>query len=179
MIYDGNKSFLRPALPRTVSTLTDKYQDILASGLMFNGISLYNLIANNNSSQLKVENKGMKKVGGRPAYVLQLKPAKGDAMKLYFDAETFMWVRTDYGNASVSRQMGTFTNDIVGQGAGETTVDFYIETSDFREVDGVKLPFKFEQLMTVPILRQKAIGTIVGTIREYRNNIEIDPKMFQ
>jgi len=179
MIYDGSKALIRPALPREVSVITDKYQEILASGLMFNGISLYNLLAAGAAGDLKVEAKGMKKVAGKPAYVIQLKPQKGSAAKLYFDADTFMWVRTDFGSASVSRQMGTFTNGVVNQGGSETTVDFYIETSDFRDVDGVKLPFKFEQVMTSPILRQKAVGTIVGTIREYRNNELIDPKMFQ
>src|SRR5258707_2698601 len=179
MIYDGTRAFIRPALPRHVSSLIDKYQEILGSGLMFNSIALYNTIASSAPGDLKYENKGIKKVGGRPAYVVQVKAGKGTLMKLYFDTENFMWVRTDYGSAAISKQMGTFTNDVVSQAGGEATVDFYIETSDFRDVDGMKLPFRFEQLMTSPILRQKAVGTVVGTIREYRNNIEIDPKMFQ
>jgi hypothetical protein len=90
-----------------------------------------------------------------------------------------MWVRTDYGKVSFSRELRGFTNDVVNQAGSEITIDFYIETSDFRDVDGVKLPFKFEQVMTSPILRQKSVGTITGTIREYQHNIPIDPKMFQ
>jgi len=179
MVYDGNNAFIRPAMPRQVANLKDKYQEMLASGLMFNSMSLYNLIAAGTPGDLKFEAKGMKKVGGRQAYVVQLKPPKGSAVKLYFDAENFMWLRTEYGSASVSKELGGFTNEVVNQGGSETTVDFYIETSDFRDVDGIKLPFKFEQVMTAPILRQKAVGTIVGTIREYIHNSDIDPKMFQ
>lgn len=179
MIYDGSEPSIRPVMPRTVSNITDKLQEMLASGLMFNSISLYNLIDSSTPATLKFENKGTKKVGGRPAYVVQLKAGKGTPMKLYFDTESFMWLRTDYGSASASKQMGTFTNDVENQGAAEATVDFYIETSDFRDVDGLKLPFRFEQVMTSPILLQKAVGTIVGTIREYRHNEPIDPKMFQ
>lgn len=178
MVYDGNNAFIRPAMPRQVANLTDKYQQILASGLMFNGMSLYNLVAESKPGELKFEARGMKKIDGKPAYVVQLKPAKGATVKLFFD-ENFMWVRTEYGSASVSKELGSFTNEVVNQGGSETTVDFYIETSDFRDVDGVKLPFKFEQVMTAPILRQKAVGTIVGTIREYIHNGDIDPKMFQ
>jgi len=178
-VYDGTTAFIRPAMPRQIANLTDKYQQILASGLMFNSMSLYNLIASGKPEDLKFEAKGMKKVGGRQAYVVQAKPQKGPTMKLYFDAENFMWVRTDFGSASVSKELGAFTNDVVNQGGSETTVDFYIETSDFRDVDGVKVPFKFEQVMTAPILRQKAVGTIVGTVREYLHNRDIDPKMFQ
>lgn len=179
MVFDGNKAFIRPVFPRQVSVIADKYLEIVASGLMFNNMSVYNVITNSPSGSLKFEAKGLKKVQGRPAYVVEVKRPKAASMKLYFDAETFMWVRTDYGRASLSKEMGTFTNDVVNQGGGEVTIDFYIETSDFRDVDGVKLPFKVEQLMTSPILRLKAIGTIVGTIREYKHNLEIDPKMFQ
>lgn len=185
MVYNGESAFLRPALPRQTSNLTDKYQDMLASGLMFNSMSLYNLITTSAPGALKFEAKGTKKVKGRQAYVVQFKPAKGAAMKLYFDAENFMWVRTDYGKASLSKEMssaasgGGISNDVVNQGGSELTVDFYIETSDFRDVDGVKLPFRFEQVITSPILRQSTTGTIVGVIREYRHNAAIDPKMFQ
>lgn len=179
MVYDGKGAFIRPALPRQASYLTDKYQEMMASGLMYNGISLYNLLAASELGALKFEAKGTKKVGGRPAYVVQAKPSKGSALRLYFDAETYMWVRTDYGKASGSKEMGTFTNDVVNQGGAELSVDFYVETSDFREVDGLKLPFKFEQVMTAPILRLRAAGTVTGTIREYQHDVPIDPSMFR
>ena len=179
MVYDGTHSWVRPAMPREVANLTDKYEQMLASGLMFNSMSLYNLIALAKPGELKLEAKGMKKVDGKPAYVVQLKPAKGSVARLFFDAESFMWIRTEYGSASVSKELGGFTNGVVNQGGSETTVDFYIETSDFREIDGVKVPFKFVQIVTSPILRQKAVGTISGSIQEYIHNGDIDPKMFQ
>lgn len=179
MIYDGQNAIIRPVLPRNIASLKEKYQEMLASGLMFNSISLYNLITGSPQGQLKLEAKGTKKLKGREAYVVQIKTPKGSTMKAFFDAESFMWVRTEYGRASLSKEMSTFTNDVVNQGGSEATVDFYIDTSDFRDVDGVKLPFKFEQVMTSPILRQKSVGTVLGTFREYRHNIEIDPKMFQ
>ena len=179
MIYDGKKAFFRPSLRRDLAPLSDKYQEMLASGLMFNSISLYNLIANGAPGELKFESKGMKKIGGRQAYVVQTKTRNGTQMKLYFDAENFMWLRTDYGSTSVAKQMGTFTNDIVNQGGTETTFDFYIETSDFRDVDGVKLPFHFVQTITAPFITQKAVGTLVGEIKEYKHNEGIDPKMYQ
>ena len=179
MVYDGTTAFVRPAMGKQVANITDKYEQMLASGLMFNSLSLYNLIALSKPGELKLEAKGMKKVAGKPAFVVQLKPAKGQAARLFFDAENFMWIRTEYGSASVSKELGGFTNEVVNQGGSETTVDFYINTSDFREIDGVKVPFKFEQVVTAPILRQKAVGTITGTIQEYIHNGNIDPKMFQ
>lgn len=181
MIYDGKQAIIRPDFPvrQVGDTIADKYREILSSGLMFNSASLYNLIDTAAAGDLKFEAKGTKKVAGRSAYVVELKAGKGTKMRLYFDTESFMWVRTDYGSVHLSQAMGEFTNDRVNQGGSEATVDFYIEASDFRDVDGVKLPFKFQQVMTIPVLHERAVGTITETIQEYRHNVEIDPKMFQ
>ncbi len=179
LTYDGTKAFIRPLLPRDFSPIQDKYQEMLASGLMFNSISLYNALLEDEGSGTKFEAKGMKTIKGRPTYVVDIKRPRGRSARLYFDAETFMWVRTDYGRAQVSKPMGQFTNDIVPHGEDELSVDFYFETSDFRDVDGVKLPFRYEQSVTSPIIKQKKVGTISGTITEYRHNVPIDPKMFE
>src|SRR5258705_6171214 len=106
----------------------------------------------------------MKKIKDRQAYVVEVKRSKGVSSRLYSDAATFMWVRTDYGKAHISKPMGQFTNEAVQHGEDELSVDFYFETWDFRDVDGVKLPFKFEQVVTYPILQLKKVGTLSGTI---------------
>ncbi|MGH9764965.1 MAG: hypothetical protein ACREAC_29360, partial [Blastocatellia bacterium] len=111
--------------------------------------------------------------------VVELKREHGHPIQLFFDAETFMWVRTDYGEVRLSEQMQQFTNDVTSHSEDEVNDDFYLDTWDFRDVDGVKLPFKFEQVVSTPILKQRPVGTITGVITEYRNNAPIDPKMFQ
>jgi len=180
MTYDGKKPFVRggPMLPRDFTPIQDKYNEMLSSGLMFNSISLYNLLLDSESNGVKFEAKGTKKIKNRLAYVVEVKKGKVSA-RLYFDAENFMWVRTEYGRASISKPMQPFTNESVYHSEDEMSVDFYFDTSDFREVDGVKLPFKFEQVVTYPILKQKKAGTVSGTISEYQHNVRIDPKMFQ
>jgi hypothetical protein len=52
--------------------------------------------------------------------------------RLYFDAATFMWIRTDYGKVQISKPMGQFTNAVVPHGEDEMSVDFDFDTSDFR-----------------------------------------------
>src|SRR6185295_1028252 len=141
------------------------------------GMALYNALLQGETESVKFEAKGMKKVKGRQAYTIEMKTNKDRAL-LYFDAETFMWVRTDYGSVRLTKEMTGFTNAVESKDQ-ETTFDFYVETSDFKVTDGVKLPFKFEIVATAPILKQKNVGTIVATISEYRHNIQIDPKMFQ
>ena len=177
LTYDGSKAIVRPILTRANAPVMHKYEEMLATGTMFNGISLYNVLAGPEADSLKLEAKGTRKVKGRPAYAVEIKRASDRAL-LYFDAETFMWVRTDYGSVQLTREMKGLTNAYESKDQ-ETTFDFYVETSDFKQVDGIKLPFKFEIVATAPILKQKNVGTIVATITEYRQNIEIDPKMFQ
>lgn len=179
LTYDGAKSIFRPLVSKDASVVESKQREMLATGAMFNSISLYNLLTDDRPGEVKFEAKGTKKVKERPAYVVEAKIGKAPSVLLYFDTETFMWVRTDYGRATFTKSMGTFTNDVVQHGEDQTEVDFYFETSDFKEVDGIKLPFRFEQVVASPIIRQKRVGTIIGTITEYKHNIPIDPKMFQ
>jgi hypothetical protein len=176
--YDGSKPAFRPVINRSQSVVVHKYEEMLASGTMFNSISLYNRLLAGESAGVSFEAKGTKKVRGRPAYVVDMKPSKGQTLRLFFDTENFMWVRTEYGAVRITRDMGTFTNDVVSKDE-EQTIDFFVETWDFKEVDGVKLPFKLEMVATAPILKQKSVGSITATISEYRHNIPIDPKMFQ
>ena len=178
LIYDGGKAIFRPTISRAAGVVMHKYEEMLASGTMFNSVSLYNALTAGESADVKFEAKGTKKVRNRPAQVVEVKQGKAQPVRLYFDSETFMWVRTEYGSVHITKDMGTFTN-AVGSKDEESTIDFYVETSDFREVDGLKLPFKLEMVATAPILKQRNVGTITTTINEYRHNIPIDPKMFQ
>jgi hypothetical protein len=177
LVYDGNKPSVRPVMTQAATPIMHKYEEMLTTGTLFNDISLFNVLYQSGSDQLKFEAKGTKKINGRQAHVVEM-TGKGQVLRLYFDAENFMWLRTDYGSVQVTRQLGTFTNAVTNKDQ-ETSFDFYVETSDFKDVDGVKLPYKFEMVATAPILKQKSVGTIVTTINEYRHNVAIDPKMFQ
>jgi len=175
--YDGGKAVFRPQFGRATAPIEGKFREMLTTGTMFNSISLYNILLGDGEG-IKFEAKGIKKVKDRPAYVVEAKRGKDLNVKLYFDTETFMWVRTDYGQVRVTKPMSTFTNDVTSKD-DEATYDFYVETLDFKEVDGVKLPYRIEMMTTRPILMQKDRGVIVAKINEYRHNVPIDPKMYQ
>lgn len=179
MTNDKGKVIFRPTITRDASIIESKYHDMLLTGAMFNSISLYNLLTDPEAGELQMDARGTKKVKNRPAYIVEIKRGKLDTVKLFFDTETFMWVRTEYGRVNFAKRMGGLTNDITARGEDQTEVDFFFETSDFKEVDGVKLPFKFEQTIAYPLIKQKKVGTITGIIKEYRHNIAIQPQMFQ
>ena len=180
LIYDKGKTAFRPSLTREYNVVEDKYKEMLASGFMFNGMALYNALVAETESEKKFEARGTKKINGRQTYVVECRrDKKSGVIRLFFDAENFMWVRTEFGRVTIPKPIGAFTNGFESKSDDDPVVDFYVETSDFRDVDGIKLPFKLVQVVTFPLLRQKQIGTITSTISEYRQNIEIDQKMFQ
>src|SRR6185503_1107776 len=137
LTYDGSKSLFRPMISKDASFVEAKQREMVATGAMFNSMSLYNILSQNGPDEPKFEAKGTRKVKGKLAHVVDVKRARQPVLSLYFDTESFMWVRTDFGRVSYTKEMGTFTNDITQHGEDQTDVDFYFETSDFREVDGI------------------------------------------
>lgn len=93
-------------------------------------------------------------VQGRKAYVLKVTPKTGPAEKMFFDAESFLLVRTVSTINSV--QMGS--------------VEQISDSSDYRAVDGVQVAFT---------LAQSAGGqNIVIKLTKVENNVAIDDTVF-
>jgi thiol-disulfide isomerase/thioredoxin len=103
-------------------------------------------------SRLKVV--GKQKEGFREVYLVEATPRGGAADSLYFDVETGLLVR----------------RDIVRQGSGGA-VRSEIYFSDWRELDGVKLPFKVTQVM--PKMK------FVVTFEDVKQNVPVDDAIFR
>lgn len=72
---------------------------------------------------------GQAPVGDHTAYCIEATPPEGSAEKWFFEAQTGLLVRIDSISESVSK--------------GKVPVETYFE--DYREVDGIKLPFSIRQ----------------------------------
>jgi hypothetical protein len=97
--------------------------------------------------------KGIEKVGGKDAYIVTGTPAGLAPETFYFDAQTGLLVRSD--STLVSPE-------------GKMPAQVFYE--DFRDVDGVKIPYK----MRVVIPQAE----IVTTITEIKNGAAIDDSKF-
>nr|WP_309685455.1 hypothetical protein [Armatimonas sp.] len=73
---------------------------------------------------------GTVKVNGAPAYKVKLTPKSGNPETQYFDVKTGLQVRSD---------------QVVESPQGKIAVESYL--SDYRTVNGVKIPFKTRQLV--------------------------------
>jgi hypothetical protein len=102
----------------------------------------------------KITLTGKSKIGYREVFVLDLQPATGAVVRIYFDTQTYLPVRV---------------NTVELLGTISTPVEIYLD--DYREVDGVKYPFSLTQSF--------ARLTLVFTVKEIKHNVPIDPKVFE
>jgi hypothetical protein len=98
---------------------------------------------------------GREKVGEREAFVVNFDPTSGSIMRVYIDAETYLPAKMVV-KAEVPE---------LGQEVEQTT-----EYLDYREVDGIKLPFRLRA--------SSAIQNFTITVTKVEHNIPIDETLF-
>ena len=102
---------------------------------------------------VKVSLLGKSKIGYRDVYVLELEPASGPGEKLFLDSETHLPVRL---------------NAVRSNGGQLTPVEIYYD--DWREVDGIKLPFR--------ITHNFSGRALSFTVKQIRQNVPINAELF-
>jgi zinc protease len=98
---------------------------------------------------------GREPVGGKEAFVLRLTPKAGPTVRMFIDSTTFMLVRT-----VVTVNVPQLGGDI----------DQVVEFSDFRNVDGITVPFVTKS--TNPV------QSITATMTSVKHNVDIDDAAF-
>lgn len=102
---------------------------------------------------MKLENKA--RLSGRDVYVIEGKPAKGPAERLFFDVASGLLVRWDMARREPKRG----------------TVFVKVHLDDYKEVSGVKVPFK------VRFAFESFNFTV--NVEELQHNIAIDDAIFR
>jgi hypothetical protein len=98
---------------------------------------------------------GKEKVGERDAFVLTFEPASGSVVRHYIDAETFLPIKFVM-NVEIPQ---------LGREVEQTT-----EFADYREVDGLKLPFR--------VTNSSAVQSYTVTVTKVEHNVTVDEKLF-
>jgi outer membrane lipoprotein-sorting protein len=101
----------------------------------------------------KIVVKGRDKVGDKEAYVVEATPLESSAETWYFDTQSGLLLRQDSERESPQ---------------GKQAVQVFLE--DYKEVDGVRLPFTIRQVTPV--------FTIAIKIEEVKHNVPIDDAKF-
>jgi outer membrane lipoprotein-sorting protein len=98
---------------------------------------------------------GKDNVDGKESYVIRLSPKTGPPVRMFIDTESLMLVRT-----AVTINVPQLGGD----------VEQVIEFSDFRDIDGVKVPHAIKSI--------NSVQTIRSTITDVKHNTEIDDSSF-
>jgi outer membrane lipoprotein-sorting protein len=102
----------------------------------------------------KMETAGADKVEGHAVYVIEATPAGGSAEKFYFDAESGLLVKHDFERVTLE----------------DGIVQYEMLLRDYREVDGLKLPFTIEQ--------RSPDNTTIFKFAEIKNNVTLADTAF-
>ncbi|KXK01503.1 MAG: beta-lactamase [Acidobacteria bacterium OLB17] len=103
-----------------------------------------------------VEIKAVVKVGDADAYEVRFVPKKGTEFTVFYSTKTFLPVKQ---------------NALSVSSTSPVKLPYSEEYSDYREVDGVMIPY-------VVTTNSPTMGKIVVTIKDVKQNIQIDPKAF-
>jgi hypothetical protein len=161
LAFNGEKA-TTGALPNgRLSQLSQflRQQDLpLREGLLAGALSVGWPLLRLDQTQPRLEYRGLKKVAGKQLHELSYRPRKGSTdleVKLYFEAETFRHVQTDY-RFQIGARPGTINEEIRRQ--DESYYLLTEEFDDFRAIDGLTLPHKYKLQISV----QTATGTLLA-----------------
>jgi hypothetical protein len=112
-------------------------------------------LLNYKDSGTRLELLGREKAGDRDAFVLRVTPKTGPLARMFFDAETYLLART----------VVTVNVPQIGGDVEQTVV-----LSDYRDVDGVKIPFQIRSI--------NQFQTLSITATKVEQNTAIDDAMF-
>jgi hypothetical protein len=159
--------FTTPGTRSPIGSYLISNDNILAERLFGGEISVSWRMLDSTSILERMKFAGRKKVNGREAFVIKYN-ARGNTssdstIDIYFDAKDFRHLRTEYRQTIPDQSMhrvGTFGNQI-GESRNTMVEDF----DDFRNVEGLTLPFQYTVKLTV----ESRVGT-----KEFRWTFNFD-----
>ncbi len=145
--YDGKIGWSRDPFLGTRTLQGEELAQMVNELVLSNDPAAYNKVF------VKIELLKPGKVGKQSALRVKLTPKVGGPQTLYFDPKTYLLLRRD---AEVVTPQGKIPSE-----------NYY---SDYRVVDGVKMPFKTRSVT--------GMGEQVVQVSQVKNNIALDDKFF-
>lgn len=143
--FDGTNAkvaFMIPGTRSLVGGFLYRHENILKHGLLGGVLSsawsLYDLP----SRKVKIEFDGTRAINGREAYIINYQPKGGSdtSIKLFFDAENFQHVRSEYLQIIPATQGGSVDASAGQTGRREMMVE---EFTNFKKEMGLNLPHSY------------------------------------
>lgn len=107
-----------------------------------------------NYKKVSIEKIG--KVGDEEAYVVTFEPEKGTKVTEYYSTKNFYLLKRE---------------GVLASSTSDMQIPYSVIFSDYREVDGIKIPFK-------SVNSSVSAGNTISIIKEVKHNVPIDEKVF-
>jgi hypothetical protein len=136
---DTKVAYTKPGVRSPIGGFIVSYNELLKEGLLGGTLLSSWPLLDTDSRKAKISYEGTKKIDNRDAHVLSYMPKSGTELtiKMYFDAQNFRHLRTEYSRFIAARQGPT-----IDSSAGQRS-DIYQVTenfSDFQKINGITLP---------------------------------------
>ena len=179
MGFDGRDvsgSYARPGIRSTLGDFLLTHKGIIKYGIWGGALSQAWPLLDVRKSKIKLEAGGTKKIGDRLTQQLKLQPSGADVrVTLFFDAETFQHVRTEYQRLIVA-QMGS--NPETSASQSETRYKLVEDFGDFRKEGGLTLPHTYKIYLEVLGRNGSFKADWAMTLTDFQFNQRIDPTAF-
>ena len=187
--YDGKKfatSQLKPGSRTCLAQFFLENEVLFKEGLVGGVLSESWPLLNVAERNPKLEYSGVKKVGDKQLHALKYNPRKGSDLKitLYFDAESFRHVRTDYSRTVYPSEQRRIAGGGAGlppaqsQQASPTRIEAYEEFADFKEESGLNLPHTYKFHLTIQSEVRPAVVDWVFNLTDYAFSSPLDAADF-
>lgn len=179
--FDGKKftvGYLTPGVRSPLGNFALTNGEIFKEGLVGGTLSSAWPLLNLSERKAKVEYGGTDKVGDRPVHKLKYYPGKGSDVKitLFFDAETFQHVRTQYDRI-IGARLGSGGIDSSAK-QQETRYRIIEEFGDYKEESKLKLPHSYKLSLEIEKTGGNSFDRWEMNLDQFAFDQEIDDRMF-
>lgn len=180
MGFDGKKLTVAELTPGTRSELGRffmAHEMPFREGLLGGTLSTAWPLLDMTSRKASLKYEGTKKLQGQKMYVLRYETKNDSGLKtrLYFDAETFRHVRTEY-EFRIIQQMSERPG--VTQKQGDSITKLVEEFSDFKTVSGLTLPHSYKLQLSVETLGRRILQDWTISASQFVANRALSDKEF-
>jgi hypothetical protein len=180
--YDG-KSFgalhVRAGARSPLGEFFMSHDTIFKQGLFGGTLSTAWPLLNLAGRNPRLDYEGTKKIGDRQTHELRYSPRKGSDMKikLFFDAETFQHVRTEYEHTLAAALGGRISTGGASAGKSEVRYKLVEDFSDFKKEGNLMLPHTYKIALSIqgPIM---TLQDWVFELTQFAFNQQLNPKDF-
>lgn len=180
--YDG-KEFgavhIRPGARSPLGEFLMSHDAVFKQGLIGGTLSTAWPLLNLSARNPKLDYEGTKKIGDRQAHELRYAPRKGTEMKikLFFDAETFQHLRTEYERTIAASLGGRISTSGASASRNEIRYKLVEDFSNFKKEGGLTLPHTYKLTLNIqgPII---VLQDWTCDLTEFAFNQRLNPKDF-